>query len=66
MNATKKPILTASVFSKIRNNPEYRPSKATVCAFAIALKLDLKETEELLKSAGYALSDNYKFDIMAT
>lgn len=51
-------------FSKIRNNPGYRPTKATAVAFAIALKLDLEQTKDLLGRAGYALTNSSKFDVI--
>lgn len=52
------------LFSKIRNNPTYRPSKATALAFAIALELNLEETKDLIGRAGYALTRSSKFDII--
>ena len=51
-------------FSKIRNNPDYRPTKATALAFAVALELDLQQTRDLIGRAGYALTRSSKFDVI--
>ena len=42
----------------------YAPSKPTVIAFAIALELDLGQTEDLLGRAGFALTHSRKFDVI--
>ena len=52
------------LFSKIRSNLHYHPSKSTALALAISLKLSYDETEKLLKCAGYAFSNSERFDVI--
>ncbi len=59
----KRANIDKKTFSKIKCNPDtYRPSKQTAVAFAIALKLNLEETQDLLASAGLTLSRSFAFD----
>lgn len=60
----KKANVDRKLFSKIKNNKNYRPSKGNAVALAVGLELNLAETKELIGKAGYALTHSSKFDII--
>ena len=60
----KKAHVSKQHFSKIRNNPNHKPTKETAIAFALALELDVAQTNDLIGRAGYTLSNSSKFDLI--
>lgn len=60
----KKANLDRKHFSKIRSNMDYKPTKKTALALAIALHLNLDETADLIARAGFALSPSNTGDLI--
>ena len=60
----RKARIDRRLFSKIRTNKDYTPSKATILALIIALELDAEEAQDLLGRAGYNFSKSQKGDVI--
>ena len=60
----KKAHLDRRIFSKLRNDRSYKPSKRTILAIAFAMELNIDEAKELLENGGYYLGNFYKFDLI--
>lgn len=60
----KRANVDKKTFSKIRSNKNYKPSKVTAVSFAIALRLDLEQTNRLLNTVGMSLSRSSVFDVI--
>ena len=56
--------MSRQLFSKIRSNSGYQPSKKTALGLAVALGLNVEETQSLLSRAGFALSRSSKADVI--
>jgi len=55
--------LGRKLFSKLKTDYCYQPNRKTAICCCLALGLDQKETDALLKSAGYALANTSSFDL---
>lgn len=60
----KKANIDRRLFSKIRGDEDYVPSKKTAISFCLALQLEMDEARKLLKTAGYTLSESSRFDLI--
>ena len=52
------------LFSKIRSNKDYHPSKETIILLGIALELNESEIVDFLESASYSLPKNSTYDLI--
>ena len=60
----KRANVDKKTFSKIKCNKNYKPSKVTAISFAIALRLNIEQTNHLLNTVGMSLSRSNKFDVI--
>ena len=60
----KRANITRQHFSKIKNKKDYQPKKVTAAALAVALMLNLEDTNKFLNTAGMTLSRSIKFDMI--
>ena len=58
----KKVNMDRKLFSKISSRSDYHPSKETAVLICIGLELSMEETQKLLASAGFVLTENSRFD----
>ena len=63
-NIYNKAYIDRRLFSKIRNDSNYHPSKNTVISLGLALNLDIDNFEKLLNSASYSLPKNNFYDLI--
>ena len=62
----KRANVDRKLFSKIRCSEDYIPKKRTIVALAIAMRLNLDDTRDLLAAAGLLLANNNRFDLIIT
>lgn len=60
----KKANVSKQTWYKIMNDKFYKPNKKTAISFAVALGLTLEETQNLLESVGFVLSNSSLFDVI--
>ena len=60
----KKANVSKQTWHKLMTDKFYRPNKKTAVSFAIALELSLEETQNLLSSVGFVLSDSSLSDVI--
>lgn len=60
----RKADIDRRLFSKIRSDANYHPSKSTCIKLCLALELDIVQTEILLETAGYCLSMSSTADLI--
>lgn len=60
----KRANIDRKLFAKIRKDENYRPSRKTVIALALALQLSMDDAVDLLSRAGFALSPASTFDLI--
>jgi O-acetyl-ADP-ribose deacetylase (regulator of RNase III) len=64
LEVQKRANLNRKAFSKLKCGTTQTPSKSPALAFAVALKLNLDETKDLLSRAGFALSPCSRQDLI--
>ncbi|MBE6719270.1 MAG: hypothetical protein E7571_01265 [Ruminococcaceae bacterium] len=60
----KRADIDRRLFSKIRADVDYHPSKSTAVKLCLALSLDIAQAERLLETAGYCLSMSDTADLV--
>lgn len=60
----KRANIDRRLFSRLRSDEDYVPSKKTAISFCFALHLDLEQASALLETAGYSLSSSSRFDLI--